>query len=150
MGSAVAGLRAKDKSKSDIDASAHVMRNPYITVEKNVDTTDPATLVGLKIRIDGKDDLVRMNPCQPPESILSKRRRQQGDRSRFFSQQVFFHENKSRRRWLSYSLSKDSLFCLPGYCLQVQYQGVNLPGKIKAMPSHAVASATGRSNTTVF
>ena len=65
MGSAVAGLRAKDKSKSDIDASAHVMRNPYITVEKNVDTIAPATLVGLKIRIDGKDDLVRMNPCQP-------------------------------------------------------------------------------------
>ena len=72
VGSAVAGLRAKDKSKSDIDASAHVMRNAYITVKKNVDTIDPATLVGLKIRIDGKDDLVRMNPCQPPESIFSK------------------------------------------------------------------------------
>ena len=54
-----------------------------------------------------------MNPCQPPESILSKRRRQQGDRWRFCSQKVFFYENRSRRRWLSHSLSKDSLFCLP-------------------------------------
>ena len=100
--SVVAELRANDKSKSDIEASAHVMRNPYKTIKKNVDTINQATLVGLKIRINEKDDLVRMNPCQPPESILSKRRGQQGDRSRFCSQQVFFHEDKSRRRWLFY------------------------------------------------
>ena len=72
-----AGLQA------DIYVPSKVVNNPCITAERNVDTIDPATLVGLKFRSDEKDALVRMNSCQFPESILSRRRRQQGDRSRY-------------------------------------------------------------------
>ena len=36
-----------------------------------------------------------------------------GECNRYFSQAVFFHEDQTKRKWLSYSLSKDCLFCLP-------------------------------------
>jgi hypothetical protein len=60
-----------------------------------------------------RNAICKNEPCQPPESVLSERKKKIGERNRYCSQAVFFHEDQTRRKWLSYSLSKDCLFCLP-------------------------------------
>ena len=67
----------------------------------------------MKFGIEDKEKLCKNEPCQPPESILSERKKKIGEHNRYCSQVVFFHEDQTRCKWLSYSLSKDCLFCLP-------------------------------------
>ena len=74
---------------------------------------DPALLVGMRFSVEDKEKLCKSKPCQPPESVLSERKRKIGERNWYCSQAVFFHEDQTRCKWLSYSLSKDCLFCLP-------------------------------------
>jgi hypothetical protein len=88
-------------------------RNPAFVNDGGNETNDPALLVGMKFGIEDKEKLCKNEPCQPPESILSERKKKIGERNRYCSQAVFFHEDQTRRKWLSYSLSKDCLFCLP-------------------------------------
>ena len=88
------------------------LSNPNIIIDDVSGTFDPASLVGLKLSIEEKEKLIRMNPCQPSQQILKLRTKQFGDRSRYCSQQVFFHDDDTRRKWISYSLSRDSLFCI--------------------------------------
>ena len=85
-----------------------------IAFDKARRTFDPATVVGLNLCMDGKALLIAMEPCQPPESVLKLRKKKIGSMWRFCSQEVFFHKsNKTQRRWISYSLINDSLFCIP-------------------------------------
>ena len=90
-----------------------VQRIPAILNEAGNETNDPALLVGVKFSIEEKEKLCKSEPCQPPESVLSERKKKIGERNQYCSQAVFFHEDQTRRKWLSYSLSKDCLFCLP-------------------------------------
>ena len=87
--------------------------NPAILNIAGNETNDPALLVGMKFSIEKKEKLCKNEPCQPPESVLCERKKKIGERNRYCSQAVFFHEDQTRRKWLSYSLSKDCLFCLP-------------------------------------
>ena len=87
--------------------------NPAILNKAGNETNDPALLVGMKFSIEEKEKLCKNEPCQPPESVLCERKKKIGERNRYCSQAVFFHEDQTRRKWLSYSLSKDCLFCLP-------------------------------------
>lgn len=73
---------------------------------------DPACLVGLKLSPHDKYLILKLDPCQPSESILKQRKRQIGQSERCCSQGIFDHEY-SRRRWVSYSLSEDKIFCIP-------------------------------------
>ena len=50
---------------------------------------------------------------QPSEKILKQRYKKQGDRIRHCSHGVFYHDAGLWRKWPSYSLSKDKLFCTP-------------------------------------
>ena len=54
-----------------------------------------------------------MKPCQQNQSTLKLRKKQFSERSRYCSQRVFSHDDDTRRKWISYSLSTDSLFCIP-------------------------------------
>ncbi|CAB4011234.1 zinc finger MYM-type 1-like [Paramuricea clavata] len=88
-------------------------RNPAFVNDGGNETNDPALLVSTKFGIEDKEKLCKNEPCQPPESVLSQKKKKIGERNRYCSQAVFFHEDQTRRKWLSYSLSKDCLFCLP-------------------------------------
>ena len=76
-------------------------------------TFDPASVVGLMLRTGENAKLIKMKPCQPNQSTLKLRKKQFGERSRYCSQKVFSHDDDTRRKWISYSLSTDSLFCIP-------------------------------------
>ena len=89
------------------------LSNPNIVVDEVSGTLDHVSLVGLKLSTEEKEKLIKMEPCQPSQQILKLRRKQFGEHSRYCSQQIFFHDDDTRRKWISYSLSTDSLFCMP-------------------------------------
>lgn len=100
------------------------LSNPNIVLDEVSGTFDPASLVGLKFSTEEKEKLIKMEPCQPSQSILKLRTKQFGERSRYWSQQVFFHDDGTRRKWISYSLSTDSLFAYLVFCSQAHCHGV--------------------------
>ena len=67
----------------------------------------------MKFSIEEKEKICKNEPCQPPGSVLCERKKKIGEHNRYCSQAVLFHEDQTRCKWLSYSLSKDCLFCLP-------------------------------------
>ena len=97
----------KTISSPDIDI------NPQIRLDKSHNTYDPASLVGVKLSEAEKSFLLHLDPCQPSEKVLKQRYQKQGDRIRHCSHGVFYHDAGLRRKWPSYSLSKDKLFCIP-------------------------------------
>ncbi len=116
--------------------------NQAVAIDTEHNTFDPASIVGLNLKIEEEALLARMEPCQPEESMLSTRKKQMGARLRFCSQQIFFHDRDVRRKWLSYSLSKDALYCIP--CLL--FTDTSSRGELKrANQGHAFAY-TGFSN----
>lgn len=84
-----------------------------IAIDMEHNTLDPISIVGLSLMIEEKAFLVRMEPCQPQESLLSTRKKPTGARLSYCSQQIFYDDRDDRRKWLSYSLSKDALYCIP-------------------------------------
>ena len=85
-----------------------------IAFDEALRTFDPATVVGLNLSIDDKALLISMEPRQPPESVLKLKKKQIGSDWRFCSYEVFFHKSdETQRRWISYLLISDSLFCIP-------------------------------------
>ena len=76
-------------------------------------TIDPAFLSTIKLSIDDKEMILKLKPCPPPQNILRKRKSFHGKTQRCCTQQAFFHNSELRRQWVSYSLSKDALFCIP-------------------------------------
>lgn len=67
----------------------------------------------LKSSTKEKATLIKVKPHQPSQSILKLRKKQFDQCSRYCSQQLFFHADKTRRKWISYLMSTDSLFCIP-------------------------------------
>ena len=43
-----------------------------------------------------------MNLVIPPVPVLSERKKKIGERNRYCSQAVFFHDDQTRHKWLSY------------------------------------------------
>ena len=85
----------------------HILqRNPAILNKAGNETNDPTLLVRMKLNIEEKEKLCKNEPCQPPESILSERKKKIGEHNQYCSQAVFFHEDQTRRKWLSYSLTR--------------------------------------------
>eukprot|EP00112_Aurelia_sp_Birch-Aquarium-sp1_P018848 Seg4565.5 transcript_id=Seg4565.5/GoldUCD/mRNA.D3Y31 product="Zinc finger MYM-type protein 1" protein_id=Seg4565.5/GoldUCD/D3Y31 len=117
----------KERSKGGEDAPVHTedeisnLRETHVTFSINEavaldtehNTFDPASIVGLKLKIEEKALLAQMEPCQPEESLLSSKKKQMGARLRYCSQQIFLLDRDNRRKWLSYSLTKDALYCIP-------------------------------------
>ena len=99
--------------KDTVIIEQHMLHgNPAILNKAGNETNDPALLVGMKCSIEEKEKLSKNEPCQPPESVLCERKQKIGERNRYCSQAVFFHEDQTRRKWLTYLLSKDCQFCL--------------------------------------
>ena len=88
------------------------LSNPSI-IDDVSGTFDPASLVRLKLSTEEKEELTKMEPCQRSQQVLKLRKEQFGECSRYCSQQVFLHDDGTKRKWISYSLSTDSLFCIP-------------------------------------
>ena len=87
--------------------------NSNIVIYEEKNTFDPASIVGKPLSDAEKEALIRTNPCQPTEGTLKQRKSKHNDRFRYCSQSVFHNDSKTRRKWVSYSLMKDSLFCVP-------------------------------------
>ena len=87
--------------------------NSNIVINEEQNTFDPTSIVGVALTNAEKEALIRMNPCQPTEGTFKQRKSQHSGRSRNCSQSIFQHDSRTRRRWVSYSLVKDSLFCIP-------------------------------------
>lgn len=83
-----------------------------------------------------------MEPCQPEESLLSSKKKQIGAELRYCSQQKFYHNRHERREWLSYSLSKDALYCISCLLFTDKYSRGELK---RTNQGHAIAW-TGYSN----
>ena len=94
-----------------IESPQKVDLNPRIVIDKNM--FDPSSLVGLQLSRDEKSFLLEMEPCQPSDNVLRARQKKQGDRNRHCSQDIFHHKSGMRRKWVSYSMSMDSVFCIP-------------------------------------
>ena len=83
----------------------------FVDLEKR--SIDPVAMVGANLKIAEKAAILALEPCQPSENYLREKKKQIGDRIRKCSQQVFFHADGKRSQWVSYSTTKDSLFCVP-------------------------------------
>ena len=98
--------------KVNTDHPIEVLSYPKIVVDVS-SSVDPASLVGLMLSTQDKAKLIKMDPCQPNQSVLELRKKEFSNRSRYCSQKVFVHEHGTEQKWVSYSLSTDSLFCIP-------------------------------------
>ena len=59
---------------------------------------DPASMVGKTVSFEEKSSVLKMQPCQPSELILSKRKKHICDRDHCCSQATFFHNDKHKSR----------------------------------------------------
>ena len=87
--------------------------NSRISVDSSNNTFDPSSIVGLELSVDEKLFLLKMEPCHPAKDILKNRTKQQGNRMRQCSQGIFYHDDGIKRKWVSYSLSMDAVYCIP-------------------------------------
>ncbi|KAL5505388.1 hypothetical protein EMCRGX_G006810 [Ephydatia muelleri] len=71
---------------------------------------DPVALVGCRVSVSKKHDIIKLGPCQPSKHVLNH---SQKSMQRHCSEQVFVHSDGVRRQWISYSVSKGALYCLP-------------------------------------
>eukprot|EP00731_Ephydatia_muelleri_P009698 Em0005g284a len=71
---------------------------------------DPVALVGCRVSVSEKHDVIKLGPCQPSKHVLNH---SQKSMQRHCSEQVFVHSDGVRRQWISYSVSKGALYCLP-------------------------------------
>lgn len=64
-----------------------------------------------------KIECLNQKPCQPSRDELKKRKKVIGGIERHCSEDMFFRKDergvKTNRSWLTYSLDKDALFCIP-------------------------------------
>lgn len=89
------------------------LKNPALIIDEENVTFDPASHVDTWLSMEDKEKLLKTKPYQPPESVLSVRKKQIGEYYRHCSQEVFFHKDRTRRKWISYSLSKNCrLYCI--------------------------------------
>ncbi|KAL5505190.1 hypothetical protein EMCRGX_G006585 [Ephydatia muelleri] len=71
---------------------------------------DPVALVGCRVSVSEKHDIIKLGPCQPSKHVLNH---SQKSMQRHCSEQVFVNSDGVRRQWISYSVSKGALYCLP-------------------------------------
>ena len=89
------------------------IRKKNIVDSDDLISFDAFSLVRERLSSDEKYRLLEMEPCQPPSTYLVERKKLCKSVLRCCSQSVFFHEDNSRRKWITYSKSKDALFCIP-------------------------------------
>eukprot|EP00731_Ephydatia_muelleri_P012303 Em0006g1197a len=71
---------------------------------------DPVALVGCRVSVSEKHDIIKLGPCQPSKHVLNH---SQKSMQQHCSEQVFVHSDGVRRQWISYSVIKGALYCLP-------------------------------------
>ena len=78
-------------------------------VDKTTGVIDPARLINLTLSSSQKEFIFKLGPCHPPESILVSHK----SGRRYCSKTVFQHPDGSKRQWISYSMEKNAVFCIP-------------------------------------
>ena len=71
------GFIAPNPVEEEIIVIEHMIPtiNPALIIDEENATFDPASLIGVKLCVEDKEKLIKMKPCQPPESILSARKK---------------------------------------------------------------------------
>ena len=103
---------------------------------------DPADLVALKLGVEDKDLAIKLSCCQPTQEVLNGRKTNFGGKKRCCTQWAFFHNQDSRRNWVSYSMSKNALFCIP--CLL--FSDANFRGENRRLVQGSSFTSNGFSN----
>ena len=106
---------SKDQSSAAVmcNQSEEKISLPVEIVDKITGVIDPAKLVLLKLSTPEKEYIIKNGPNQPDKSVLTSISNKRQPHSRHCSPQVFYHADGSKRQWVSYSPSKDALFCVP-------------------------------------
>ena len=94
-----------NQSKDKISSSVELQE----IADKITGVIDPAKLVKL-ISTPEKEYIIKNGPNPPDKSVLTSTRQ---PHSRHYSPQVFYYVDGTKRQWVSYSPSKDALFCVP-------------------------------------
>ena len=78
---------------------------------------DVSTVLERNLTHEEKLECLNQKPCQPSGVELKQRKKLIGGIERHCSEDMFFRKDergvKSNRSWLTYSLDKDALFCIP-------------------------------------
>ena len=88
------------------DSTEAVAAKFGIYFDSKTGVLDPVPLLGC---VCEKHDVIKLGPCQPSKHVLNH---SQKNMQRHCSKQVFVHPDGIRRQWISYSVSKDALYCL--------------------------------------
>ena len=93
--------------------------------------------------IHEKEHIIKLGLCQPSKSDLMAAKVKCGaDKYRYCSQKVFFHPDNTKRQWVSYSQSKNALFCIP--CLL--FTDASLRGEHQRLKQGNAFTMNGYSN----
>ena len=95
------------------DESAPAIVNPRVSIDHANNTFDPSTVIGLSLSEIEKLFLLKMDPCHPPDHVLKVGEKKYGNYFRHCTQNVFYHEIGLKRKWISYSISSNALYCIP-------------------------------------
>ena len=108
-----ANISSPKHSSHSVNVVSSDIRRDRASSSSPAGFSDPALLIGKRLDISEKERIIKLGPYQPVNSVLNLKKRQFGKFKRSCSEEVFHHPDKSCRRWVSYSESKDALFCLP-------------------------------------
>ena len=94
---------------ADPSVPSHFDQQVDAMVDKTTGVIDPARLINLALSSSQKEFILKLGPCHPPESILVSHK----SGRRYCSKTVFQHPDGSKRQWISYSMEKNAIFCIP-------------------------------------
>ena len=108
---------ATDLSVSDTNPSIATAPSVGESVAHFLDaasgTFDPAVLINLRLNVSDKELVIKAGAYQPSLHVLSRKKTSFGKNERYCSEDIFSRSDKTQRHFLSYSTSKDALYCLP-------------------------------------
>ena len=81
-------------------------------VEKITGVIDPAKLVKLKFSTPEKEYIIKNGPNQPDKVFLHVFPLKGSHIPDIVLQKFFYHADGTKKQWVSYSPSKDALFCV--------------------------------------
>ena len=70
---------------------------------------EPARLINVTLSSQLKEYILKLGPCHPLESILVSHK----SGHRYCSKTLFQHPDGTKRQWISYSMEKSAVFCIP-------------------------------------
>ena len=91
------------------DPCSHYDQQVDAMIDKTTGVIDPARLINVTLSSQLKEYILKLGPCHPLESILVSHK----SGHRYCSKTLFQHPDGTKRQWISYSMEKSAVFCIP-------------------------------------